>query len=138
MSHIHLQYSPSHRVPSGRMLPALLLNRHLVLLQRSYFRLRYFLFLLPDISPGSYAITGFNSSNTSNGHLPASIAFCAFCTSFARPTYAGSFLESANSASPSGLELIRRCLSRWNQLICCCNRIMNLGYNFQYQILRKC
>ena len=31
---------------------------------------------------------------------PASLAFSAFCTSLARPTYAGSFLESANSASP--------------------------------------
>ena len=50
------------------------------------------------------AITGFSSSRASRGHVPASMAFCAFCTSFARPTYAGSFLESANSASPSGLE----------------------------------
>ena len=50
------------------------------------------------------SITGLNSSTASNGQFPASKAFCAFWISFARPTYCGSFLESANSASPSGLE----------------------------------
>ena len=37
-------------------------------------------------------------------HSPLSIAFCAFWISFALPTYSGSFLESANSASPRGFE----------------------------------
>ena len=50
------------------------------------------------------SITSFSSSNTSSGHCPCSIAFCAFCTSFALPTYAGSFLDKANSANPSGLD----------------------------------
>ena len=50
------------------------------------------------------SITGANSVSASTGFLSASTASCAALTSFARPTYAGSFLERANSASPSGLE----------------------------------
>jgi hypothetical protein len=46
-----------------------------------------------------------SSGNASPMHCPASLAFSAFCTSLARPTYAGSFLESANSARPRGLDL---------------------------------
>ena len=35
---------------------------------------------------------------------PATLAFSAFATAFARPTYSGSLRESVNSASPKGFE----------------------------------
>ena len=47
---------------------------------------------------------GISAGGASTMLRPSSLAFSAACTSFARPTYAGSFLESVNSASPSGLE----------------------------------
>ena len=50
-------------------------------------------------------IMSLSSGKASPMHCPASLAFSAFCTSLARPTYAGSFLESANSARPRGLDL---------------------------------
>ena len=36
------------------------------------------------------------------------------------------------------IRTVRRCLSGRNQLICCCNRIMDLRYNLHKQILWKC
>ena len=50
-------------------------------------------------------MTGLSSGNASAGQLPATLASSAFLTSLARPTYAGSFLESVNSARPIGLDL---------------------------------
>ena len=50
-------------------------------------------------------ITGFTSSLTSQGCPPSIRIFSHFAISLATPTYAGSFLESVNSASPNGLDL---------------------------------
>ena len=33
---------------------------------------------------------------------------------------------------------VRRCLTGWDQLIRCCNRIMDLRYNFQHKIICQC
>ena len=65
--------------------------------------------ILPLLMPPNFSAaalyTASNSGSAATGSAFSSIAFCAFCTSLARPTYAGSFLDSVNSASPSGLDL---------------------------------